>query len=55
MHLIPTFRHLRKEEEKFKDKWAAPDQEKCAKRRERRSPDASETRTTQSLKEKGLT
>lgn len=55
MHLIPTFRHLRKEEEKFKDKWAAPGQEKCVKRSERRSPDASETRTTQSSKEKGLT
>lgn len=55
MHLIPTFRHLRKEEEKFKDKWAAPGQEKSAKRRERRSPDASETRTTQSSKEKGFT
>ena len=55
MHLIPTFRHLRKEEEKFKDKWAAPDLEKCAKRRARRSPDARETRTTQSSKEKGLT
>ena len=55
MHLIPTFRHLRTEEDTFKDKWAAPDQAKCAKRRERRSPDASETRTTQSSKEKGLT